>query len=32
MLNLFLLELWPFDNFLTVSLVSATPLAVFSEF
>ena len=28
----FLPELWSFGNFLTVSLVSATPLAVFSGF
>ena len=32
MLSWFLSELWPFSNFLIVSLVSATPLAVFSGF
>ena len=32
MLDRFLPELWPFNNFSAVSLVSATPLAVFSGF
>ena len=32
MLDWFLPELWPFSNFSTVSLVSATPLAVFGGF
>ena len=32
MLDWFLPELWPFNNFSAVSLVSATPLAVFSGF
>ena len=32
MLDWYLLELWPFNNFSAVNLVSATPLAVFSEF
>ena len=32
MLDWFLPEFWSFGNFLTVSIVSATPLAVFSGF
>ena len=32
MLNYFLPELWPFNNFSIVSLVSATPLAVLMDF